>query len=186
VLTDNATIQQKEQLMKAVTQARAIFFGLSTILLVSCSEAPGSGQRGFESQYSKARTALEQGNYKSANRLYARMLPQSGPFKDRIQVEYAHSLLRSGEFEKASQMAGEVANRSDGSVRAAALSVKGTADHEVALKLLHDGDLANGTVRLKAAQKALAEVLRDHPSFDPVGSLAGRQASIEVRLKKLN
>lgn len=172
--------------MKAVTQARAIFIGLSLALLTSCTEPADIVQRGFEARYNTARTALEKGNYKTAGRLYARMLSQSGPLNDRIQVEYAHTMLRSGQFEKASQLAGDVANKNKGATRAAALSVKGTADHEVALKLLRNGDQANGTARLKSAQNALKEVLKAHPDFDPLGALAGRQASIVALLKTLS
>ncbi len=172
--------------MKAVTQARAIFIGLSLVLLTSCTEPADIVQRGFEARYNTARTALEKGNYKTAGRLYARMLSQSGPLNDRIQVEYAHTMLRSGQFEKASQLAGDVANKNKGATRAAALSVKGTADHEVALKLLRNGDQANGTARLKSAQNALKEVLKAHPDFDPLGALAGRQASIAALLKTLS
>lgn len=171
--------------MKAVTRTWAKIIGLSTVLLMGCTETAGVGPRGFAAQYNTARTALEQGKYATAGRLYARMLPKSGPFKDRIQIEYAHTMLRSGQYEKASQLAGGVARNGDGPVRAAALSVKGTADHEVALKLLHNGDLANGAARLQVAQKSLDEVLKSHPDFDPLGSLAGRQASIAVRLKTL-
>lgn len=149
-------------------------------------ESAGTVQRGFEARYNTARTALEKGNYKTAGRLYARMLSQSGPLNDRIQVEYAHTMLRSGQYEKASQLAGDVANKNDGDTRAAALSVKGTADHEIALKLLRNGDQANGAARLKTAQSALQEVLKSHPDFDPLGALAGRQASIAALLKKMS
>lgn len=172
--------------MKAVTQARAIFFGLTVVLLISCTETSGTDQRGFATRYNTARTALEKGNYATAGRLYERMLSQSGPLNDRIQVEYAHTMLRSGQYERASQLAGDVAKKNDGPTRAAALSVKGTADHEVALKLLRIGDQANGIARLRAAQKALDEVLKSHPDFDPLGALAGRQASIAALLKKLS
>jgi len=172
--------------MKAGTQALAIFIGLSIVLLTGCTEIAGTGQRGFATRYNTARTALEKGNYATAGRLYERMLSQSGPLNDRIQVEYAHTMLRSGQYEKASQLAGDVAKNNNGSTRAAALSVKGTADHEVALKLLRNGDQANATARLQAAQKALDEVLKSHPDFDPLGSLAGRQADIAALLKKLS
>ena len=171
--------------MKAVTQTRAVFVGLSTVLLMSCTETAGISQRGFEAQYNTARAALEKGDYSKAGKLYARMLPDAGPLNDRIQLEYAHTMLRSGQYDKAAQIAGGLANNGDGDARAAALSVKGTADHEVGMKLLQDGDRANGAARLKAAQQALEEVLKAHPDFDPVGSLAGRQASISVQLKKL-
>ncbi|MGJ8615515.1 MAG: tetratricopeptide repeat protein [Sulfitobacter sp.] len=171
--------------MKAVTRVRAVFVGLSTVLLMSCTETAGIGQRGFESQYNTARAALEKGDYAKAGKMYARMLPESGPLNDRIQLEYAHTMLRSGQYDKAVQIANGLANNGNADARAAALSVKGTADHEIGMKLLQGGDQANGAARLKAAQQALEEVLKAHPDFDPVGSLAGRQASIAVQLKKL-
>ncbi|MCJ7874784.1 hypothetical protein [Phaeobacter sp. J2-8] len=171
--------------MKTVTRARAVGVGLATILLVSCTDTAQVSQKGFAAQYSTARTALEKGNYDLAGRVYARMLPQAGPLSDRIQLEYAHAMLRSGEFQRASQMAGVIADRSNGSDRAAALSVKGTADHEMALILLREGDQINSMARLKAAQQSLQEVLNKHPDFDPLGALAGRQASIAVQLKTL-
>lgn len=178
-------ITKKEQQMKAVTRTRAVFVGLSSLLLISCSETAGTRQQGFESQYNTARSALEKGDYAKAGKLYARMMPEAGPLNERIQLEYAHTMLRSGQYDKAAQIAGGLANGSTGDARAAALSVKGTADHEVGIKLLQNGDQANGAARLKAAQQALEEVLKAHPDFDPVGSLAGRQASISVRLKTL-
>jgi outer membrane protein assembly factor BamD (BamD/ComL family) len=171
--------------MNAVTLTRAVLVGLSTVLLVSCTETSSTSQKGFQSQYFAARTALEKGNYETASKMYARMLPQSGPLNDRIQLEYAHVMLRSGNFHKASQIAGELARGGQGDERAAALSVKGTADHEIGLKLFRDGDQANGVAQLKSAQQSFQEVLDTHPDFDPLGSLAGRNASITSRLKSL-
>lgn len=171
--------------MKVVTRVRAVFIGLSTGVLLSCAPTLNTSQSSFEKQYNTARTALEKGNFATAGKMYARMLPDAGPLSNRIQLEYAHTMLRAGEFEKAAQMAAQIADQATSDGRAAALSVKGTADHEVALTLLRDGDQVKGAARLKAAQKSLEEVLKGHPDFDPYGSLAGRQASIAVRLKAL-
>lgn len=171
--------------MKAGTRKRAIFLGLSTLLLISCTEGTQIGQRGFEAQYNTARSALESGDYAKASKLYARMLPEAGPLNNRVQLEYAHTMLRAGQYDQAAKIATGLAKGSSGDARAAALSVKGTADHEVGMSLLQKGDQEKGAAYLKAAQQALEEVLKAHPDFDPVGSLAGRQASIAVQLKSL-
>lgn len=171
--------------MQVVTRVRAVFVGLSTCVLLSCAQTAGTGQQDFEKQYNTARSALEKGNFAAAGKMYARMLPTAGPLNDRIELEYAHAMLRAGEFDQAAQMAARIAADAGSDGRAAALSVKGTADHEMGLRLLRDGDRSNGTVRLKAAQKSIEEVLKAHPDFDPLGALAGRQASIAVRLKAL-
>jgi hypothetical protein len=42
--------------------------------------------------------------------------------------------------------------------------------------------MALGKSHLERANTALAEVLENNPDFDPLGSMAGRKASIEVRL----
>ena len=151
----------------------------------SCAETAIDGQRSFQSQYNTARTALEKGNFDKASKIYARLLPQSGSLGNRIRLEYAHSMLRAGEFVAAVELADAVASQETGGGRQAALSVKGTAEHEVGLKFLRQGETAKGAAHLQAAQSALDEVLREHPKLDPLGSLAGRRASIDVQLKSL-
>ena len=171
--------------MKAGTSLRVVAIGLSVVALVSCAETGGFGQRSFQSQYNDARTALETGKYKAANKIYEHLLPQAGPLNNRIQLEFSHSHLRAGDFDKAARMAGALANSQDSTARSAALSVQGTAEHEAALQLLAQGNTELGVARLKIAQKAIEEVLSKDPALDPLGSLAGRRASIAVRLKSL-
>ncbi|OWU81680.1 hypothetical protein ATO6_23650 [Oceanicola sp. 22II-s10i] len=132
-----------------------------------------------------ARNALEEGHFARANTSYARLLPQAGPLGGRIRLEYAHSLLRAGDFDAAAKQASTVAAAESGPVRGAARAVEGTAHHEIGLALLAKGDRAGGKARLTAAQAALAEALSDNPEGDPLGSLAGRKASIDARLKRL-
>ena len=171
--------------MKAGYHVKAALCGLSILALASCNDTDGFGKQSFKAQYFSARTSLEKGDYTKANRQYARLMTQAGPFADRIQLEYAHSHLRAGDYGKAASMARDLTAQGKGSSRGAALAVLGTAEHEIGLSLLAKGDHANGAARLKSAQKALSEVLADHPDLDPLGSLAGRNAAIQSRLKSL-
>ena len=163
---------------------RAGFTGLSVILVAACS-ADTLSRGSFQGQYAQARNALETGEYNRARRAYKALLPKAGPFAPRVQLEYAHTELRSGNFEEAARLAGELAGVSEGPARGAALAVQGTALHEMGLALLADGDSANGAARLREAKSALAEVLKEHPDLDPLGSMEGRHAGISSRLKRL-
>ena len=156
--------------------------GMCIISLSGCDEANAPTSKSFQSQYASARTALEQGDYTTANRIYAALLGRSGPLDDRIKLEMAHSYLRAGNFDTAARLSGEIAEKQTGTARSAALSVRGTAMHEMGLQLLAKGSAAEGSSHLKSAQTALAEVLRENPELDPLGSLAGRKASIAKRL----
>ena len=158
---------------------------LCIIAFTGCAETSSIGSSSFQSQYDTARDALEKGNYATANRSYKRLLTQSGPLDDRITIELAHSYLRAGDFAQALATASLVAKRTTGNTRSAALSVQGTAEHEMALGMLSKGDTAAGAARMKAAQKSIEEVLSNHPYLDPLGGLAGRQASIRVRLDRM-
>lgn len=161
-------------------------FALAAVL-ASCDEtatAPSNG-KGFKTQYLAARAALEGGNYAKANRAYAKLLPTAGPLKARIQLEYAHSLLRGGELDKAAAQATALVQSETGLARGAALAVQATALHEQGLLALSQGDSQTGKARLVAAKGAMDDVLKTAPQLDPLGALAGRRASIEVRLKAL-
>jgi hypothetical protein len=54
--------------------------------------------------------------------------------------------------------------------------------HELGLKALAKGDREAGKSYLEQAEAALTEVLATNPDLDPLGSLAGRKASIQSRL----
>ncbi|WP_299146613.1 hypothetical protein [uncultured Tateyamaria sp.] len=164
---------------------KAAIAAFCAVSIVGCAENTATSQRGFKAQYNQARTALEQGNYDKANRVYARLVTDAGPFEKRVRLEHGHSELRAGAFDQAAAIAQALAQSGSGKERAAALAVKGTADHEQGLALLRDGQTRAGAARLTAADKAIAEVLSTHPELDPLGALAGRQASIKVRLKAL-
>lgn len=152
--------------------------------LAACDTAKGNAS-GFRKNYFVARSALEEGEYVQANRQYAKLISSAGPFLPRIQLEYAHSLLRAGNYAQAADMAEAMALSSQGAASAAALAVAGTARHELGLAALAQGDRKGGKAQLQRAQTAMAQVLDTHPDLDPLGALAGRQASISVRLKSL-
>ena len=152
--------------------------------LAACDTAEGNAS-GFRKNYFVARSALEEGEYGQANRQYAKLMSSAGPFLPRIQLEYAHSLLRAGEYAQAADLAEGMAMSSEGAASAAALAVAATARHELGLAALAQVDRQGGKTQLERAQQAMTQVLDTHPELDPLGSLAGRQASIAVRLRAL-
>ncbi|MGH1356935.1 MAG: tetratricopeptide repeat protein [Thalassovita sp.] len=170
--------------MQAFPTLKIALAGAFVCLLAGCQLATEGGS-GFQKEYSVARTALEEGKFDRASRSYARLLEQSGPLRPRIQLEYAHSELRAGRFEKAAELAGELTRSQKGQDRAAALAVLGTAQHELGLAQLQNGNASTGKRYLQTAEVALNDVLKSHPQLDPLGSLAGRRASIKARLKRL-
>jgi hypothetical protein len=171
--------------MQVISLCRAGVFGLSVLALVSCDESANFGEKSFKSQYSSARDALEKGKYEQANRVYLRLMPTAGALQPRLRLELAHSYLRSGNFAAAAKEARSSAGAQTGTGKAAALAVQATADHELGLKALARGDTSNGKGLLKQADTAMAWIIKKHPELDPVGALAGRRASIAVRLKSL-
>lgn len=159
---------------------------LSILLLTGCADNGITGQSAFKSQYVNARTALEEGQFARATRLYRGLLDTSGALETRIRLELAHAQLRSGDYPGAVGNARQVASTQQGTARSAALSVEGTALHEIGLQQLSSGETAAGKTSLTAARQALAEVLKRDPQLDPLGGLAGRKASIDVRLQGLS
>lgn len=170
--------------MQATPFAKAALAGLALLMLSSCGGSP-QGPRSFQNQYAVARNALESGDYALAKRSYAKLLQAPGPLAARLQLEYAHAELRSGDFQAAARTAARLAQGQTGIARGAALAVQGTAQHEQGLALLAQGQAEAGRQQLEAARSALAEVLKAHSALDPLGSMAGRHASIEARLKNL-
>lgn len=170
--------------MQAISYSKFALAAVSVMALGSCDMEP-NGASGFQKQYSVARDALEKGHYEQAKRGYARLMDQAGPFRPRLQLEYAHSELRAGNYAEAANLAADLARTQKGDARGSALSVQGTAQHELALALIQTGDTASAKTLLKAAHAALSEVVKSHPDLDPLGSMAGRRAAIEARLKRL-
>lgn len=169
--------------MKAGIRARAGFAGLAILALASCEGGPFGAQT-FRAQYAVARTALETGEYATASRAYLRLMEEAGPLEPRLRLEYAHVMLRAGEYEAASEQARYLAQRSTGVARAAALAVQGTADHERARAALASGDGAGGMRLLRSAAAAIGTVLKEQPGLDPLGALATRQKEIARALGK--
>jgi hypothetical protein len=128
---------------------------------------------------------LEKGQYEQANRRYLRLIPNGGSLQPRLRLELAHSYLRGGNFASAAKEARLLASTQSGEAKAAALSVQGTAEHELGIRALSNGDTVQGKKFLLSADRAMAAVLKSHSSLDPLGSLAGRRASIKVRLRNL-
>lgn len=158
--------------------------------LAGCTATPGGGilgggagkSGGFEARYTVARNALETGQYDRARRTYAELIGQAGPFAPRLRLELAHAELRAGNYATAAEIAGSVAKGATGPARGTALAVRGTALHELGDATLAAGRTDRGTALLRAAQAALAEVVKDHPDLDPLGAMAGRHAAITARL----
>lgn len=171
--------------MQAGIFPKAGFVGVALLVLNGCDEGASFGQQTFRGQYAVARNALEAGQYDLAARTYAKLVDKAGPLTPRIQLEYSHAQLRAGNFDVAASQARALANGQSGTARAAALAVQATADHERAISALAAGNRALGKRLLKAADKAMAEVLKSHASLDPLGALAARRSSIKVRLKSL-
>ncbi|GGX70449.1 hypothetical protein GCM10007385_44330 [Tateyamaria omphalii] len=155
------------------------------LTLVGCAPDLGTGVSSFQKQYATARTALESGRYARAIQAYSRIVEQAGPLTSRIELELAHSYLRDGQYAAASKTARRVANAETGDAKFAALAVQGTADHELGLAALKTGDTAKGRSFLTQADTAMKTVLESNAELDPLGALAGRRASIAVRLKTL-
>ncbi|APE42077.1 hypothetical protein BOO69_00630 [Sulfitobacter alexandrii] len=168
--------------MQVYTHARAGTIVLCALMISSCAETGSLGQKSFETEYSTARDALEGGDFAKANRVYKRLVPDAGALQPRIRLELSHGYLRAGDFDAAAREAGSLAQTQQGDGRAAALSVQATAVHELGLKALASGDAVTGKSYLEQAEAALTEVLATNPDLDPLGSMAGRRASIQSRL----
>lgn len=171
--------------MQVSSMARVIALSAGILGLAGCAPDLGSGASSFQKQYAAARTALESGRYDRAIQGYARLAETAGPLRSRIELELAHSYLRSGQFAQAAKMARRVAQAETGQGQAAALAVQATADHELGLEALARGDTARGRSFLQQADRAMKSVLDGHEILDPLGALAARRASIAVRLKAL-
>lgn len=160
----------------------------AALVLAGCQAGTGeTGRASFKSNYTVARTALEKGQFDRAARHYSDLLPASGPFEARVRLEYAHALLRSGDFASASAEARRVAQSSQGAARSAALAVQGTADQELARAAILKGQSGPDVAkRLKSAQAAFGELLNKNPELDPLGAMAVRLKTVDLELAALN
>ncbi|MFN7003514.1 MAG: hypothetical protein ACK4NW_08810 [Roseinatronobacter sp.] len=163
----------------------AISVGLLATVLMSC-EPSGTlpGGSGTANDYLVARQALETGNYTLAVQRYQRLVTQTGDAAGRLQLEFAHSLLRAGRFEDAIVAASGVISGSSGSLAASAMAVRGTARHQHARDLIAQGQRGDVPRKLLlGAQSDLAEFLRSHPQLDSAGAMAARSQMIGVDLQ---
>ena len=165
-------------------QLRHFFAGLalsaSVVVLSSCENTGTIAGGGADSNYSVARQALENGNYNVAIRGYQNLLGRMSPgTASRIELEYAHSLLRANRFDEAIEVANRLTQQPDNSIRASALAVRGTAQHEAARKMIASGQ-HNIRVRqlLEGAQADLAAFLHVHSSLDAGGAMRARSQII--------
>lgn len=154
--------------------------------LLGCEAAGTLAGGGARSDYLVARQALESGNYPLAIRRYETLMSRMGPGEStRLQLEYAHSLLRANRYDDAIQAAGPLATRNPDSIQASALAVRGTARHEAARQAIERGERAQARVLLEAARADLAAFLQNHASLDAAGSMRARAELITSDLNSL-
>lgn len=168
---------------------RQIAFALAgaAFVLASCEAAGTLAGGGPQSDYLVARQALETGNYDLAIRNYAGLMQShNATSAARLQLEYAHALLRGDRLDEAVAAADVLVNSQDGSIRASALAVRGTARHEAARQQM-DGGRAGPQTRalLDAAAADLATFLRQNAALDTGGSMRARAELIASDLRAL-
>jgi hypothetical protein len=160
---------------------------LAAMALSSCENAgtlPGGGAR---SDYQVARQALETGNYVLAARRYESLMTHVQPgTARRLELEYAHTLLRADRHADAIRVAGGLVGASEGAIAGSALAVRGTARHEAARARIDQGDRGPETrALLDAARDDLGMFLRQHAALDAGGSMRARTELIAADLRSL-
>ena len=161
---------------------------LSLVLLASCEAAGTLAGGGAQSDYLVARQALETGNYDLAVRRYDRLMGTlDSASAARVQLEYAHALLRANRFDDAIAAADPLIAGQSGSIQASALAVRGTARHEAARARLAQGQ-ADGATRalLESAREDLTRFTRQNESLDTAGSMRARLQLIDADLETVN
>lgn len=156
----------------------------SLVVLFGCEAAGTLAGGGTQSDYLVARQALETGNYDLAIRRYGALMSQLDPVSaSRVQLEYAHALLRGNRFDEAIAAADTLISARDGAIQASALAVRGTARHERARMLMAEGGEA-GAIRtlLIGAQQDLASVTANHAELDQTGSMQSRLRLVRADL----
>lgn len=167
--------------------------GAPTVLLAallalgSCERAGTVAGGGAYSDYLVARQALETGSYAVAARRYETLIGRVAPGSARrLELEYAHSLLRADRHDDAIGVAGQLIGAADGSIRASALSVRGTARHEAARARIDAGDRGPETrALLTSAREDLTAFLRQHGGLDTAGAMRARLELIAADLRAL-
>ncbi|MCA0203886.1 MAG: hypothetical protein LCH92_06055 [Proteobacteria bacterium] len=177
--------------MRAVIQFRGFRGGVAALCvataLASCENAGTLAGGGAESDYLVARQALETGNYDIAIRTYGRLMGRvDASAAARLQLEYAHALLRGNRFDEAVAATDPLIARHEGAIRLSALAVRGTARHEEARRQI-DGGRGTAATRtlLMAAQADLTATLQAPEPLDSTGSMRARLDLIAADLARL-
>lgn len=166
--------------------ARITLGALLVVFLGSCDSPSGSGGPGFQSEYSSAREALEDGRYASASRKYGRMVQKygDGPAGARLRLELSHAMLRSGAYTQAASVARVVSRGTTGRAQYMALAVLGTAEHQAARERLARGENdAETASRFKAAAAALDAFLAEDHDLDLGGAMERRRALLRSEMR---
>ena len=163
-------------------------FALAVLIgLAGCEAAGTLAGGGTQSDYLVARQALETGNYDLAIRRYSRLIDgMDTRGAARLQLEYAHALLRGDRFQDAAGAADGLIASNEGSIRASAQAVRGTARHEAARQRLAEGQRdADTRALLTGARADLASFLASHGALDSTGSMRARAQLIAADLQDL-
>ncbi|WP_146195173.1 hypothetical protein [Pararhodobacter marinus] len=174
-------------MLRTVTSRSVRLALCSALALASCEAAGTMAGGGPQSDYLVARQALETGNYDIAIRHYARLIESvDANSAARLQLEYAHALLRANQYFQAITVADVLIQRHDGSIRASALAVRGTARHEAARERLAAG-LRDGDTRalLVSAQNDINAFVAQEGTLDSTGSMRARASLITQDLQSV-
>lgn len=146
------------------------------VALAACENAGTLTGGGAESDYLVARQALETGNYDIAIRTYGRILQRvDASTAARLQLEYAHALLRGGRYDEAVAACDMLVTRQTGAIRLSALAVRGTARHEAARQRLDAGQRDAATRGLlDDAEHDLQATQQGPAPLDSTGSMRAR------------
>lgn len=180
------TLSASRPRMKRKIKVRAVIRNLRSrgraaalcalVALGACENAGTLAGGGAESDYLVARQALETGNYDIAIRSYGRLLQRvDASGAARLQLEYAHALLRGGRYDAAAAAADPLIAGQTGSIRLSALAVRGTARHEAARQRLDAGQRDAATRDLLAQARADLQATQAAPEpLDTTGSMRAR------------
>ena len=155
--------------------------------LASCENAGTLAGGGAESDYLVARQALESGNYDIAIRTYGRLMGRvDASAASRLQLDYAHALLRGNRFDEAVAATDPLIARQEGAIRLSAMAVRGTARHEEARRQIDAGRGTPATrALLMAAQSDLTATLQAPEPLDATGAMRARLDLIAADLARL-
>tara|TARA_R110002072_G_scaffold298849_1_gene473347 strand:+ start:3096 stop:3623 length:528 start_codon:yes stop_codon:yes gene_type:complete len=174
--------------MRRITTKIGRGLALSALVALGACEAAGTlAGGGSQSDYLVARQALETGNYDLAIRRYARLMDgMSAMTAQRLQLEYAHALLRGGRYQDAADAADPLIGVNGTAISGSALAVRGTARHEAARSRIASGQ--GGAVTrglLQGARDDLAAFVERHANLDASGSMRARMQLIGADLQSL-